>query len=96
MGNYNKGEFMERQQFEKNTIVQHFKRSLYNKDGLSYLYRIICHAEHTETKRMFVVYQSLETNKIYIRPMEMFYSFVDNDKYPEAKQTYKFEIYRKK
>ena len=55
-------------------------------------YRIIGVAEHTENKKKFVVYRAMYGGfELYVRPYEMFMSEVDRDKYPNAKQKYRFE-----
>lgn len=57
-------------------------------------YKIMCIAEHTETKKKMVVYRKLaraDDTKIYTRPLEMFMSEVDHIKYPKASQKYRFE-----
>lgn len=68
-------------------IVQHFKRTD-DMQANEYLYRIIAEAKHTETNEYMVVYQAMQ---IYARPMAMFLSPVDKEKYPDAKQEFRFE-----
>jgi hypothetical protein len=64
---------------------KHFKGKLY------YVYDIF---EHTETGEKFVAYQALyKPYKKYVRPLDMFASKVDLEKYPDVLQEYRFELY---
>ena len=80
---------------EHGDIVQHFKRETLTPEDRErnlYLYRVLEFAEHTETKERMVVYRALYGDfKVYARPMDMFMSEVDHEKYPEIKQKYRFE-----
>ena len=82
--------------FAPGTIVSHFKRDLVNsKDGMSYLYKIIGLCFDCNYEQVRVVYQALYANKqIYVRDYDEFYSKVDKEKYPNAKQKYRFEIFK--
>jgi len=91
---------MERQ-FKVGDIVKHFKRETVDltANPTEYLYEIIAFATHSETKEELVVYKALYSNKsinaghICARPLEMFMSKVDTEKYPEIKQEYRFELF---
>lgn len=41
------------------------------------LYRVIGEAKHTETEEDLVVYMSVETGLLWVRPCEMFHELVD-------------------
>lgn len=47
-------------------------------------------SRHTETEEISVVYEY--EGHIWNRPLEMFMSEVDREKYPDVKQKYRFEI----
>ena len=64
--------------------VKHFK-------GKEYL--VVDLAWHTENEEMVVIYRALYGNcRLYVRPIDMFMSEVDNKKYPNVKQKYRMEL----
>ena len=85
-------------ELKSGAVVQHFKRELLTaeergSDPAKYTYEIIGTAMHTETEETLVIYRALYGDMmLYARPVEMFLSEVDRDKYPEVEQKYRFEL----
>ena len=78
---------MNREEPKKHEIFKHFKGNLY---------KIIAVGHHSETKEKLVVYYDLSGKNSTehdpcIRPLDMFMSEVDHEKYPDVKQKYRFE-----
>lgn len=67
-----------------NRIYRHFKGDYYIAVGI---------AKHSETEEEMVVYRQLYgAGELWVRPMSLFISEVDHEKYPDVKQKYRFEL----
>ena len=81
--------------FRPGDIVRHFKREMLSDEeraGKMYMYEIVGVATHTETREDMMVYIPLYGDVgLFVRPLEMFLSPVDREKYPDAPQAYRFE-----
>ena len=83
--------------FKPGDIVRHFKHERYPATSPMYTYKILGYATHSETRETLVIYEALynlndtEKLKVFARPLEMFMSEVDREKYPDIRQKYRFE-----
>ena len=67
---------------KEKTLYKHFKGNIYY---------VECVGTNTETGLQEVVYHKKGDTKLWIRPLDMFLSEVDHEKYPQIKQKYRFE-----
>ena len=66
-----------------NKKYRHFK---------GHMYKVLCIGKDSETLKEVVIYRNIDTNEVWVRPLDMFSSLVDKNKYPEVKQKYRFEL----
>ena len=65
-------------------VYRHFKGDYYLVEGV---------ANDSETGAPFVIYRKrYGYGGLWLRPLEMFLSRVDREKYPDAPQEYRFEL----
>lgn len=66
-----------------NSVYKHFKGNIV---------KVILIAKDTETLEDLVVYKHIDKDEYWVRPLSMFLSKVDKDKYPNIDQEYRFEV----
>lgn len=72
------------QELKINRVYRHFKGDYYI---------VVDIANHSETGEQYVLYRKLYGDgSLCIRPINMFLSEVDHDKYPNVEQKYRFEL----
>ena len=72
------------QELKLKRVYRHFKGDYYLTEDV---------ARDSESEEEYVVYRKLYGDgSLWIRPMAMFLSEVDREKYPECPQKYRFEL----
>ena len=72
------------QELQIGRVYRHFKGDHYLVEGV---------AKDSESGAPYVIYRKLYGDGgLWIRPLEMFLSRVDREKYPEAGQEFRFEL----
>lgn len=73
------------QELELKRVYKHFKGDYYFVEDV---------VIHSETREKLVLYRPLygDGKQLYVRPIDMFLSEVDHEKYPNVKQKYRFEL----
>lgn len=75
---------MEKENLKIKGVYKRFKNNYYILEDV---------ATHSETGEKYAVYRQLYGNgELYIRPLDMFLSEVDRNKYPDVKQKFRFEL----
>ena len=69
-------------QVKVNSLYKHFK---------GHIYKVLAIAKDSEDESLKVVYQNIDTKEIWVRDYNDFLAVLDNEKYPNVKQKYRFE-----
>ena len=54
-------------------------------------HKVLATCKHSETLEELIIYNHEDTGEIWARPIDLFTSEVDHEKYPDVKQKYRFE-----
>jgi hypothetical protein len=74
----------DRQEIQLHRVYRHFKGDYYLVEDL---------AHDSETDEEVVIYRKLYGDgSLWVRPLSMFLSEVDHERYPNVKQRYRFEL----
>ena len=57
-----------------------------------HIYEVLAIAKDSEDLSLKVVYKNVETEEVWVRPIDEFLSKVDKNKYPEVNQENRFEL----
>lgn len=77
---------------EYTTILEDSKNATTFRHFKGKEYKILSHANHSESWEELVVYHEVDnTSHCCARPIDMFFSEVDHEKYPDVNQKYRFE-----
>lgn len=81
---------------EKQELTESYREKMKGKKYRHFkggLYEVIDIAIHSENEEQIVIYKSCDNPSfIWARPLNMFISEVDRDKYPDVKQKMRFEL----
>lgn len=70
-------------------MYRHFKGHIYKVIAIAYDSENY-NEENPELSKM-IVYKNIENGDTWVRPYQMFNSYVEKEKYPNVKQKYRFE-----
>lgn len=83
------------ERIKNQNIAEHFKKEMVGKRYRHFkggIYIVTDIAVHSETAGLMVIYKTFdEPSLVWARPLSMFLSEVDKNKYPDAKQEFRFE-----
>lgn len=57
-----------------------------------HIYEVLAIAKDSEDLSLKVVYKNVETEEVWVRPIDEFLSKVDKNKYPDVTQENRFEL----